>query len=474
MQGLYNVPKSILDTFKYYTSENRTIERDIATTSGIIAGGIGLAVLAGVTMPIALPIAAVGLGVTALGISLMMNTEGKVQGNLSRNVSNNLVSMSCGEGGSEYDTKLKQTQITDPFYCVGNIGALGVSAYAIGKVQAKVAKKINQQINKNHLTSPSYHKNVEKGIIPDEDGSIQNKTKNSKDLVNPNAIKPLANILEDDLLSIQNSLNKGINKIDDIPNLSDHIKNLLKEYIDDGVDIFGCAQFSISSKNIYKSRFSIDDFFTIKANAQSPACGYKRVIEELAEYELKNVKLIKAGIFEDPSIELKYLDYETRYKKLGKNIRGRLDWKRVYDYFMYDGPTARGNRFNKSAKVGGWHEYDEVYLENGKFLDSYDPPRIDDVTKIVISGKIISRKAIDLDIIDEKSFKKYINEFKNKYQEDTVIKTKKDGYEKLFNQKLSGDYILEIPEVNQLSSNLENYVKIAKENNIKLEFRPEK
>jgi hypothetical protein len=145
----------------------------------------------------------------------------------------------------------------------------------------------------------------------------------------------------------------------------------------------------------------------------------------------------------------------------------------MYDHFMNDGPTARGNRFNRSAKENKWHDFDEVYLENIKRVDSYDLPKKNNDGTIKTNGKIVSRKAIDLDIINEKLFKQYLNEFKFKYQEGRIIKTKKDGYEQLFNQPLKGDYILEIPESNKLSANLDTFVKLAKDNYVKIEFRPE-
>ena len=51
---------------------------------------------------------------------------------------------------------------------------------------------------------------------------------------------------------------------------------------------------------------------------------------------------------------------------------------------------ARGNKFNETAKNGLWYKYNEVHLENGKRLDSYDE----------IKGEIVSRKATDLESIE--------------------------------------------------------------------------
>ncbi|MBO0858557.1 MAG: hypothetical protein J2P21_08850 [Chloracidobacterium sp.] len=50
---------------------------------------------------------------------------------------------------------------------------------------------------------------------------------------------------------------------------------------------------------------------------------------------------------------------------------------------------ARGNEINKTA--GANYPYNEVHLENGKRVDSYDP----------VNGEIISRKATDFDAIED-------------------------------------------------------------------------
>lgn len=472
MQGLYNIPKSLVSTLGYYSSKDgRTTERDIATTSGIVASGIGVALLAGISFPFALP-AIVGLGVISLGLGLAMNSEGHVTGDLGNNVQNNFISTACGEGGSEYNPRSNTTEIIDPIYCAGNIGSLGAAAIITTKVQNKITTKINKQINTNHTTSPDYQKNIKSGLIPNEEGKFLPKPE-GKQLVNPKAIKPLANILEDDLNTIKASIGRGITKVDQIDNLSTNIKTILKEFEEAGTNLFGCS-LVVTTNNPNLNLSSILPLFIINSQAQSPACSTRRIIEDLVEYEINNAKLIFNDKFTEPKVELLYNDYQSRYTTRNKPIRTRLDWKRMYDHFMIDGPTARGNKFNKTAKESRWYRFDEIYLENKKRLDGYDLPKIDDSTKQVLTkGKIVSRKAIDLDIINEKIFKQYLNEFKTKYQVGTVIKTQKDGYELIFNKKLEGEFILEIPESNKTSANLAEFTRIANDSYVKIEFKPE-
>ena len=131
-----------------------------------------------------------------------------------------------------------------------------------------------------------------------------------------------------------------------------------------------------------------------------------------------------------------------------------------------DSPLARGNRFNE--KCIKYYDYNDVHLSNGKRLDSYDP----------VAGEIISRKATDLDKISEKTYRKYLSEFKDKYSNGTKIcsdKYKNDdgGVPPIDGRELKGKYILEIPASNKNLSNIEHYKKIAEEYGVTLRFREE-
>jgi hypothetical protein len=98
----------------------------------------------------------------------------------------------------------------------------------------------------------------------------------------------------------------------------------------------------------------------------------------------------------------------------------------------------KGNYFNfireqYYKRMGG---FSEVVLENGKRLDSYIPRK-----------EIVSRKFTQLKDVTEKTAKKYIDEFAEKYEKGTMIKNTERNAEaiKQGGKKLSGDKILEVP-----------------------------
>ena len=124
---------------------------------------------------------------------------------------------------------------------------------------------------------------------------------------------------------------------------------------------------------------------------------------------------------------------------------------------------ARGNKFNETAKNNEQYQYDEVHLENGKRLDSYD----------AVKGEIVSRKATDLESIELSTFESYLKEMKNKYS--AGIKIRSDKYKNQLDGKvLKGRQILEIPESNKNFDKIQDYIDLAKNKyNIEIRFRPE-
>ena len=91
------------------------------------------------------------------------------------------------------------------------------------------------------------------------------------------------------------------------------------------------------------------------------------------------------GKFTDDALENNYQAYVNRKISKGQTPKDRLEWKKASDYWTKESPVARGNNFNKTVREADIYDYHEVYLENGKRLDSYDPD----------AGEIISRKATD-------------------------------------------------------------------------------
>ncbi|MDH4275717.1 MAG: hypothetical protein OEW08_11805, partial [Gammaproteobacteria bacterium] len=163
--------------------------------------------------------------------------------------------------------------------------------------------------------------------------------------------------------------------------------------------------------------------------------------------------------FSDAELENAYQAYRVRKANIGETPRGRADWKVTRDYWMIDSPMARGNNFNKTA--GKKYRYNEVNLETGKRVDSYDP----------VKGEIISRKATDFDIIDESAFKGYLRELKNKYSPGEVIRSNK--YPKLDGKPLTGKQILEVPSTNATAANRANFEALAASEGIQIRYTPE-
>ena len=227
---------------------------------------------------------------------------------------------------------------------------------------------------------------------------------------------------------------------------------------------------SVNSKdNGEKSHFAtrgvVNTVFTA-ATFFSSVKELPKFSQKLGE-EIKKVKkagnFIKNGKFIDELLEADYQKYLTRKSKQGKTPKDRLEWKESRDYWLYDSPMARGNKFNDTAKENRWYKYDEVHLENGKRLDSYDE----------IKGEIVSRKATDLENIELSTFESYLREMKNKYPEGMKIRS--DKYKKELDGKiLKGKQILEIPESNKNFDKIQEYIDLAKNKyNIEIRFRPE-
>jgi len=118
--------------------------------------------------------------------------------------------------------------------------------------------------------------------------------------------------------------------------------------------------------------------------------------------------------------------------------------------------------FNDMARKGDWYPYNEVHLENGKRLDSYDP----------VKGEIISRKATDLEMIDVKTFERYLKELRDKYPPGTKIRSNTNR--QIDRQELHGRQILEIPASNKTFDKIKEYEALARDKyGIELRYREE-
>ncbi|MGW4867181.1 RNase A-like domain-containing protein [Streptomyces chartreusis] len=95
----------------------------------------------------------------------------------------------------------------------------------------------------------------------------------------------------------------------------------------------------------------------------------------------------------------------------------------------------KGREFNQD----NWPRYpaNEVYLENGKYLDSYRPGK-----------EIVSRKQTQISKIKPESFKDYLREIQQKYKVGTKIPDTPKAraeYPQLIGKPLKGKYYLEVP-----------------------------
>ena len=175
-------------------------------------------------------------------------------------------------------------------------------------------------------------------------------------------------------------------------------------------------------------------------------------------------KFASDGKLLDLDLEGKYQVYVKRKESAGKEARDRAEWIEVRNYWLYDSPIARGNAFNDFVNTNPLYSYpyNEVTLVNEKRVDGYDP----------VLGEIVSRKATDLDDILPATFVTYLREMHIKYAPGTKIKAPKYG-DKLKGMELKGRLILEVPDSNLSSPNIQAYIDIAQSYDIELRFTPE-
>src|SRR5699024_418248 len=153
----------------------------------------------------------------------------------------------------------------------------------------------------------------------------------------------------------------------------------------------------------------------------------------------------------------KWLDAVDAVEDAVEIVGGRPTWEQIKVLFK------RGNDFNRKALRK--YRYNEIYLENGKRLDSYVP-----------SKEIVSRKATTLSNIKQSTFESYLSELTTKYKKGTIIRSNKykTGSGAIDGQVLSGEYYLEIPATNksfyESNTKLQN---LAKKYDVKIKYLEE-
>ncbi len=227
---------------------------------------------------------------------------------------------------------------------------------------------------------------------------------------------------------------------------------------------------------------------TEAANAKAWAKQRRRDAELAEHYRQTLVVVDKNGPrFKDAATEAQYQAYLQRKQAYAAREgfpnylpRPREDWKVQVEYWATEHPTARGNAFNATRR--GTFTFDEVAVDNPKGgpgsgyghlrVDSYhiDPrgPQF---------NMIISRKATDIDMIDEATFVAYLDELVTKYKPGTVITSQKElAGVKLTGQTLQGKQYLELPSSNQawhLTDLRQRYEQLAKNRGIEIIYADE-
>ena len=209
---------------------------------------------------------------------------------------------------------------------------------------------------------------------------------------------------------------------------------------------------------IAKTADKVDD--VAKGAKEAAEQAGKKVGKEFSKEAVEEL-LDGDGVFKNAELEERYQEYVVRNTNRGRRISDRLTWKQDSDFFTQNSPIARGNRFNETVQERKIYPHHEVNLENGKRLDSYDPT----------AGEIISRKATDLDRIQEETFRGYLQELQNKYSVGEIIRSNK--YPEIDGLKLEGKHILEIPDSNKHLPDIEKFKEIAKEYGVELRFTKE-
>jgi hypothetical protein len=99
-------------------------------------------------------------------------------------------------------------------------------------------------------------------------------------------------------------------------------------------------------------------------------------------------------------------------------------------------------------------------------VDSYRPDPANPA-----NGEIVSRKAVDLDEIDESTFRQYLKEFKDKYEPGTTIRSNK--YPDLDGKPIQGRQIIEVPLTNKGTPQATAFEKIAQAQGVEIRYRQE-
>ncbi len=156
------------------------------------------------------------------------------------------------------------------------------------------------------------------------------------------------------------------------------------------------------------------------------------------------------------------------YKLAAKNNR-KFSWEEVKAFFK------RGNDFNEKSKKLDWYKNNEIWLthptevypKGHKLANQPKRYRLDSWDEAG-DGMIVSRKATDLDKIQQSTFEKYCKEINDKYPPGSKIANEDIG------DKLYGKYYLELPESNKSFERIDEYITIAKDKyEVEIIFKPE-
>lgn len=135
-----------------------------------------------------------------------------------------------------------------------------------------------------------------------------------------------------------------------------------------------------------------------------------------------------------------------------RRLSRKLTWTEVLALF------TRGNNFNAKAKNQQWYPYNEVVLEHPTLKYADGSPKRFRLDSYNANQAIVSRKATTLANIQQSTFESYLRELVNKYPHGSKVIAPSLP---INNQLLSGNFILEIPDLNSNFPLLQQYRNIA-------------
>ncbi|RAJ87608.1 intein/intein [Chitinophaga dinghuensis] len=288
----------------------------------------------------------------------------------------------------------------------------------------------------------------------------------------------------DEWMAFCNNLNATGHSADEIRELVQYLGKINKTEFSKLVSVLGKEDLSIivrglktypnaldNLRNVNKSLDEVKLFLKYMDKDIHPK--FAGIVEGMSSHEFDaymdrlNRLLDKDLKFKDGDIQKRYDAYLKAKRGQKKPPRSPSEWLEASEYMQDLGPTARGNKFNQKARENIWDAYVEIRVEGGKYVDGYTPPIAGK------EGRIVSRKAIDLDDYGLDDFEAHLIEMETKYKPGTKITSVKEKAD-FPDNVLEGQMYLEIPDTNRSFPGIKAFEDLAwNKYKIKISYRPE-